>query len=158
MSVDDLGHPLQGGILNKIPSSASQADLIVGLNEIIDKLNSWNGVIMKADTVNVQNDGSARTVTTIPHGLRFAPQVAAFLNNVNISGPGDAINLTNVNIPLPSWLSISESGGNVVFPIYCNVYADDENVYIDIFNATGTPTSILPITYQLSRLNTNENS
>lgn len=147
-----LGLALNGGMLQNLPANSSQADLAALLNQIVDKLNSWIGVIVFVDTTAISSDGSARTTFTIPHNLGFAPEPHAFINGVNVSGSGGAKNLTAVNIALPNWLSVTQSGGDVVFPIWCSIYTDDVNFYIDVFNATGNAMGSIDVTFYLTRL------
>lgn len=153
-----LGLQLKGGMLQNLPPNASPEDLAAVINQIIDKLNTWNGVIVQQNVTFVAATGSARDTFTVPHNLGFAPVPVAFLNNANISGSGGAAGLTAVNIPLPGWVSIDTNNllaGAVVFPIWLSYYADTKNLYIDIFNATGKATGSLSVTYYLLRLEAN---
>lgn len=143
----DTGLPMTGGFLRPLPPNASREDQVAAINEILAKLNSWNGVIVRQDTTNITVTGPARETFTVPHNLGYAPVPQAFLNAVDLTP------LEDVNIPLPAWLSIGSSGGNVVFPIWVSIYTDDTNLYIDVFNATGLAIGTFPVTYYLLRIN-----
>ena len=142
---------MKGGMLTRIPPNATSEDQITGLNDVIDKLNTWNGVVVKEGTAKVAISSAANQVWSYPHGLGYAPSPFAFLNGVGLS----ILPSTKLNIPLPTYLIASSSlvPGAVVETITLKCLVDDENFYILAFNATGVALSgVWPIRYYLMRL------
>lgn len=82
---------------------------------------------------------------TVPHNLGFAPVPLVFLNNVNLSGIANG-----ANIPLPTWSSLSVDTVNqqVVMRTWLHALADITNLYVVLFNSTGSNVS-LNFTYYL---------
>lgn len=150
----DTGLPMTGGFLRPLPPSASKEDINAAINGIISKLNSWNGVIVLQGTLDIQATGLSRETFSVAHNLGYAPVPSAYLNSVDISGGGGA-SLEDVNIPLPTWLSVRvNSGGSgiVDFPIWLSIYTDATNFYVDVFNGTGGTSSTYPVSYYLMRI------
>lgn len=98
---------------------------------------------------SVSSDGSLQNWTTVPHNLGFKPVMIAFLNDVNLSGIADG-----VNVLLPTYGNgsiITGANNEVRFTtwIFCN--ANNSNAYFIMFNSTGSPVNSLPIKYYLLR-------
>lgn len=151
-----LGLALNGGMLQNLPATASPSDMAAFLNQIIDKLNSWNGVIVDDGVVAVPITSSAQSLTTVPHGLAYTPYIQAAVNGVGIPFTGS----NTLSLPLPSFLSanILTSGTiGIYFTIYMFCMADKTNLYFYSLNATGADQGIWDVTYYLMRLNANAN-
>lgn len=101
---------------------------------------------------SISSDGSTVGQQTIPHNLGYKPSVMAFLNNVDVSGSG-GLTISSVDIPLPTYASTAiDTGGTpqVRFTTWIHAMANNTNLYILTYNATGSSFS-LPIKYYLLR-------
>lgn len=119
--------------------TASDSQLIFNSNQNIYK-------IVLTGTNTLVNDGSTETTLTIPHNLGFTPIAQCFLNDTIISGVG-----TDLSLPLPTYTQVSIGGvtaGVVTFSAYLSFATDSTNLYVLLFNATGSPVSY-NITYYL---------
>ena len=101
------------------------------------------GQFIASGIANVTGDGSLVSVTTVPHGLGYAPIVTGVMNHVSVT---DISN--RVSVFLPTWVAANISGGAISFTIWLSAMADDTNVYFYMINATGSPKS-LNVTYYL---------
>lgn len=101
--------------------------------------------IVQSGSVSFAFTSSTISTGTVVHGLRFAPMVLAFLNNVGISGIA-----SNANLPLPTWVGATLDTTNhiVNFSSYISAFTDPQNLYFTLLNASGSPIT-LPITYYL---------
>jgi len=104
------------------------------------------------NTVSVDNDGSAQSWTSIPHGLDFTPMAEAYINNASIGSV-----TSNGSIPLPSWLAASiltpanfdGVHGLVDFQAYIQIVTDATYVHLYNLNASGVAVGPVAVTYYL---------
>lgn len=140
-----------GGILSRLPDNAPVSDIVNALNTVINKLNTWDGVVVANSSTTVHVSDEAQSLATLPHNLNFTPVIDASLNNVGISFAGS----TTLSLPLPCFLTADISGGNVNFGAYMFCMADDKNLYFYTLNATGQDLGDWEVTYYLRRLTAN---
>lgn len=147
----DLGLPLKGGLLTRLAPNSGKEDQTTAMNEIIDKLNTWNGVIVKQGTKTINIDATNQQSFLVPHNLGYAPVPFAFLNGVGISSLG----LTNLNVPLPTFLGASTNGlvaGAVVHTSEISCNTDNNNLYFVVLNGTGSSLGNFTLSYYLMRI------
>lgn len=106
-------------------------------------LRSGFGRLIQANTVEVINDGSSQTVTSIAHNLGFTPVMVSTLADAAVTNVPEA-----VSIFLPTFLTLSTVGGYVQFSSYILGFPSANNVYFQLINGTGNPISVL-VTYYL---------
>lgn len=102
--------------------------------------------MVQSGTVAVINDGSTVTVTTIAHGLGYAPLAEGSINNASATDIGGL-----VNVPLPTFLvaHIDAVTPKVDFRVWLGApIVDATNVYFQVLNSTGTPITVT-VTYYL---------
>lgn len=104
--------------------------------------------IVKSDTATIASTGATVSYTTVPHNLGYAPVPFAFLLNQTVS-TGTSIISTDANIPLPTFTNATidtikgtaTNSGNPIpifaFSGYLEVFCDDMNFYVLLYNATG---------------------
>jgi hypothetical protein len=90
--------------------------------------------------LNVVNDGSSLTTATISHRLGYAPKVEADIENATLTTASGSVSGANVAVPIFTAASIA--GGNVTFQTFVYAFADASNVYVNLLNGTGSPTTI----------------
>lgn len=155
MIIPPLGLALNGGMLQNLPANAGPADMAALLNQIIDKLNSWNGVITRDGIIPVPVSSSAQSLTTVPHGLAYTPFIQAEINNLGIAITGSE----SLSIPLPAFVGgAGISGGFIQFDAWMFAFADSENIYFYTLNGTGVDQGTFDVTYYLMRLEANQNA
>lgn len=119
--------------------NAANSELIFNSDQNIFK------IVLK-DSVQFTVGTGTTTTVTVPHNLGFAPQIVAFLNQVDVSVVGD-----DVNAPLPTWMDVSiDVPNNVIkFRGWLSCYVDAVNAYFLVLNSTGASFGTFPITYYL---------
>lgn len=96
--------------------------------------------IVKSATYTLVATAATSSVYTLPHDLGYTPVAIVYLNfGINNSAP------------LPTWASININTVDIVveFQSFYDFYCDEKNVYIEFFNATGTPIGNYPVTYYI---------
>lgn len=141
----DTGIPLIGGTLPLLPPNASKEDQTAAINRILQRLNQWNGVVVRQGIADVIVTSAPINFATIPHDLGYAPIVEAYFTDVTLSSVGRG------SIPLPSFGSASLSGGNVNFQTWVFGFANEQNVYIVALNGSGADQGTYTISYILKR-------
>lgn len=113
-------------------------------NELVFNSNQDIFKIVKKDSVTITIGSSTLNWATVRHDLGFTPIVTAFLNNVGISSIFEV-----GTIPLPTSLStsIDVGAGTVITRASIFTAADDTNLYIICFNATGGSLGSFQVTY-----------
>lgn len=149
-----LGLSLGGGILQNLPADSSLLEVIAALNQAIDKMNTWDGVIVQDGITDVEVSANPQSLGLLAHGLTFTPVIEADLNNIGIAFTGS----TTLSLPLPAFLQAGISGGNVNFQAYMFAIADATNIYFYSFNATGVDLGTFQVTYRLKRTEANQNT
>lgn len=142
------GLQLLGGILSRLPDNSPVSDVINAINTIINKLNTWDGVVVANDSVTVHVSAAPQSLTTLPHNLSFTPVIDASLNDVGLAFTGS----TTLSLPLPSFLIANIVSGVVTFDAYMFCMADDKNLYFYTLNGTGSDLGDFTVTYYLRRL------
>jgi hypothetical protein len=107
--------------------------------------------LVQVNTATVVNTGATLTTAQASHGLGYVPVVLAFINNANITVAGGTV--TGASLMLPTFTSASIGGvtsGAVTFGTWLQAFTDVNNVYINLYNATGNPVTVT-ITYYLYR-------
>lgn len=152
MAFDEvLGQLLQGNQLPPLPPNATKDQQTTVINEIIDILNNYSRDIVLSDSVSFKIDGTDPQVIPVAHNLGYAPRAYCYLNNQTIvSSAGQTF--SNVNIPLPTPLQFSESGGDITDEVILDYFTDATYLYIRVVNASAA-TSVNPfvVNYDLTR-------
>lgn len=156
-----LGQAFAGGMLPTIPPNATQSDTIAAINSIINKLNTWDGVVVQSGTVEVPVTSAAQNLTTIPHGLGYLPVINASINNLGliftpVTGP--VITIKDFSLPLPNFLAGAQIvSGGIAFDGWMTALVDETNIYFFSLNGTGNDLGIFDVTYYLQRISASQN-
>lgn len=138
--------------------NAGQQTAFINQNfqQIASTLETNSFRIVDRGVVSVSSDGSTANWTTYAHNLGFVPIPFAYLTRVTLSGI-----TTNGNIPLPTFTSLNIDtlkstalNGGVARPIdifgtWMEAVADDTNLYVILYNATGSSISALDVQFYL---------
>lgn len=91
------------------------------------------------------------SLTTVTHGLGFAPTPFGFLTNQTFS-IGTTVISTDANIPLPTETSTLVDGVDVKFLTYIRMFSDDQNLYFVLYNSTGSSTGPYNVLWYLTQI------
>lgn len=96
-----------------IPAKGTVSTQYVGVGTQVTNQSSV-GQFVKSGVMGVTPTAAAETITSVAHGLGYAPIALGALNNATITGIS---NSGTTSIPLPMWTSIGGSGGNITFQV-----------------------------------------
>ena len=110
-----------------------------------------NGIfrLVFSRTIEVISTGNGIATYTDAHNLGYVPMALAALNNASLADASGTVN--NASLFLPTFLNASIGGvtaGVITFGSYLFHFVDDENVYINLLNDTGSLASAF-VTYYL---------
>jgi hypothetical protein len=150
----DVGLPLGGGMLPTIAPNATPAEQAAAINNIINKLNTWDGVIVKSDIAEFPVTADLQSLLTIEHGLNYKPVIDASINKLGIVLTGS----DDLSMNLPTFISgAGINSGFISFYAYMFALTDDVNIYFYALNGTGNALGTFEITYDLRRRNADRN-
>jgi hypothetical protein len=112
------------------------------------QLQTGFGQLVQQNTIEIVNDGSALTTNANAHGLGYVPIAVASIPAANVTSAFGTI--TGASLFLPQAPDISVSGGIVQFKSWLYHYVDNEAIYFNLVNGTGSPRTIF-VTYYLYR-------
>lgn len=116
--------------------------------------------IVKRGNTAISSTGSTINWVTVPHNLGFAPVPFVFLNDISRTA-GTTVITGSGNIAFPTWSSLTldtikssaTNSGNalpiVAFQTFFDAVADETNLYIFLYNATGSSISAFNVGYYL---------
>lgn len=116
--------------------------------------------IVSSGEAGISSNGATVTWNSVPHNLGFAPIPFAFLTGVTVTAGASVIS-SDANIPIPTYTNATfdtvkasaMNSGNalpiVAFNTYIEVFCDTTNLYIVLYNATGSTVANHNIQYYL---------
>ena len=112
--------------------------------------------IVDDGVVAVSSNGATASWSTYAHNLGFAPIPFAYLTNVNLSGITSAGNIplpTFTNLNIDTLKSTALNGGVAcpidIFGTWMEAVADETNLYVVLYNATGSAIGPLDVQFYL---------
>lgn len=152
MAFDEtLGQLLDGSQLPPLPPNATKDQQTTVINEVINILNNYSRDIVATGEESFLVDGTDPQIIKIPHNLGYAPRAYCYLNGATIKDSLGNI-FPSVNIPLPTPLSFTESGGDILNVVELDYFTDATNLYLRIINPNGLTSSNSDIvSYELTR-------